>query len=275
MGETYITPAQMQERGLEMLKFVDEVCRREKLTYWLSGGTLLGAVRHKGFIPWDDDVDLMMPRPDYEKLLAAAEHLSTQRYALAHPRLQRDYGIPWLRVFDQGTRVKLSRVIRFSPSNLFIDIFPVDALPDDPRLSKLFFRRVRLRNILWKCSRKTGVWPNERLKALKRSVTFVSRLLPSNLYARWLDRFCARRDYDSARFAGCCIITHYGSRERMPKAVFERTVYLPFCDGEFPAPVGWDTYLHNLYGDYMQLPPEDKRIPQHYLRATIIDGNGE
>ena len=64
MAETYISTAQMQERGLEMLKFVDEICRREKLTYWLSGGTLLGAVRHKGFIPWTDDVDLMMPRPD-------------------------------------------------------------------------------------------------------------------------------------------------------------------------------------------------------------------
>ena len=271
MGETYITPAQMQERGLGMLKFVDEICRREKLTYWLSGGTLLGAVRHKGFIPWDDDVDLMMPRPDYEKLVDAAARLSTERFGFGHPRLQKDYAMPWLRVFDHGTQVQRSSVIRFGPQSLFIDIFPVDGLPENPWLSKLFFKRVRLRHILWKCSRKTGVWPEERLRALKRALTFVTGIIPSNAYARWLDGFCARRSYDKARFAGCCVITHYGSRERMPKSVFRDTVSLPFCDGVFSAPAGWDTYLTNLYGDYMQLPPEEKRVPSHKMQATITD----
>jgi len=271
LGETYITPAQIQERGLEMMKFFDEICRREKLTYWLSGGTLLGAVRHKGFIPWDDDVDLMMPRPDYDKLVAAADRLSTQRYAFAHPMVQKDYGIPWMRLLDCGTHVKLSNFIRFSPDSLFADIFPVDALPANPRLCKLFFTRSRLRHILWKCSRKTNVWPNERLKALKRALTFFTRIIPPNTYARWLDHFCARGDYESARFVGVAIVNNYGSRERMPRAVIEKTVYLPFCDGEFPAPAGWNTYLCNLYGDYMQLPPEEQRVPKHKLRATIID----
>ncbi len=275
MGETFIAPEKIQERGLEMLKFVDEVCRRENLTYWLSGGTLLGAVRHKGFIPWDDDVDLMMPRPDYEKLVAAAERLSTERYILAHPRLQDDYAMSWMRVYDLGTQVRLSKVISLGPGNLFVDIFPVDALPTNKLLSDLHFRRARLRYILLKSSRRTGVWPNERLKLLKKILTRITHLVPSNRYARRLDRFCNRGDFNKARYAGCCVITHYGNRERMPKSIYESTVRLPFCDGKFPAPVGWDTYLRNLYGDYMQLPPENQRVSQHYLRATIIDGEGE
>lgn len=270
-----MTPAEIQAQGLLMLKFVDGICRREKLTYWLSGGTLLGAVRHKDFIPWDDDVDLMMPRPDYERLVSIAKGCATDRYAFAHPRLQKDYATPWLRVYDLRSKVRLSNMVKFGSANLFLDIFPVDALPSNPWLCKLYFKRVRLRDILLKCSRKTDLWQNERLPVLKRFLMAVTSVLPTNFYARWVDRFCSSGNYERARYAGVCVVTHYSDRERMPAEVFKSTVKLTFCDGEYPAPVGWDTYLRNLYGDYMQLPPEDKRRSFHRLRATLIDDDGE
>ncbi len=254
-----------------MLKFVDEICRREKLTYWLAYGTLLGAVRHKGFIPWDDDVDLMMPRPDYEKLVDAAQRLSNGHYAFFHPRLREDYAQSWIRVYDLGTRVELSKKLKYSPTNLFMDIFPVDALPSNPLLSKLFFLRVRLRHILLKCSRKIGVWKGERLPILKKVIAAVTSRLPSALYARLLDRFCAQGNFETAEFVGVCALTNYGARERLPKSVFRDTVRLSFCDGEYPAPVDWDVYLKAHYGDYMQLPPEEERVPKHKMRATITD----
>jgi len=265
-----MTLEQIHERGLGMLKFVDEICRKEKLTYWLSGGTLLGAVRHGGFIPWDDDVDLMMPRPDYERFVEVAPRYADERYDVVHPRLRGDYAMPWARVRDLGTSVDLTNMVRYGADRLFTDIFPVDALPANPRLCRLYFKRVRLRDILLKCSRKTDLWSDERLKLLKRALMAATSVLPPNAYARWLDRLCAGGDYARARFRGVCVVTHYGARERMPASVFEDTVKVTFCDGEYPAPAGWDEYLRRLYGDYMKLPPEDQRASRHRLKARLV-----
>lgn len=270
-----MTMAQIQARGLGMLRFLDELCKREGLTYWLSGGTLLGAVRHQGFIPWDDDVDVMMPRPDYERFLALARRCSTKEYVVVTPYLHKDYAMPWARVWDMGTRVDLTNMVKFGSETLFLDIFPVEALPNTPRLCELYYRRVRLRDILLKCSRKTDLWDYERLKLLKRALMAVTSLLPPNFYARRLDRFCARGSYENARNRGVCLITHYGSRECMPAEVFDGTVNLEFCGGQYPAPAGWETYLRRLYGDYMKLPPEEKRQSLHRLKVRFADGNDD
>lgn len=270
-----MTLPEIQERALGMLKFVDAICKREGLTYWLSGGTLLGAVRHRGFIPWDDDADLMMPRPDYERFLALAQRCSTKEYTIVTPYIRKDYAMPWARVWDMDTRVDLTNMVKFGCETLFLDIFPVEALPGAPWLCELYYRRVRLRDILLKCSRKTDLWGDERLKLLKRALMAATSLLPTNAYARWLDRFCARGSYENARNRGVCLITHYGSRECMPAEVFDGTVNVEFCGEQFPAPAGWDAYLRRLYGDYMQLPPEEKRRSLHYLKAKRVDANDD
>lgn len=269
MDDQYLNLHEIQAICLDMLRLVDRICKAEDITYFLSGGTLLGAIRHQGFIPWDDDVDLMMPRPDYERFLAVAGKYMNDRYALAHPRIRRDYAMPWVRIWDQHTRIRHSRVQKVYTNTLFLDIFPIDGLPSNPTLCRWFYKEIRARDILLKCARRTGLFADERQQALKRILMALTGLRAPDSWARGLDHAARRHDYAKAKYAGVCTVTHYGAKERMPIEVFRGSVQVPFEGGSYPAPVGYHTYLSTLYGDYMTLPPEEKRRT-HRIEATIV-----
>ncbi len=270
MEKKYLSLEEYHAVLFDMLKQVDSICHAERLRYFLSGGTLLGAIRHKGFIPWDDDIDLMMPRPDYEIFLKKAEKRLPKRYILAFPDRTKDYSQPWIRIFDTRVAVDDSGMQRTLTRSLFVDIFPIDGLPSNRTLSNLCFTRVRAWDILLKCARRKALYPDERLKWLKKPMMALTRVRPLPKYAVSLNKSARRCSFERAHYAGVLATTHYGSRERMPVEVFRGSVQVPFEGGFFPAPIGYDTYLSRLYGDYMQLPPEEKRVSQHNLHAYLI-----
>ena len=270
MEKKYLSLEEYHAVLFDMLKQVDSICHAERLRYFLSGGTLLGAIRHKGFIPWDDDIDLMMPRPDYEIFLKRAEKRLPKRYILAFPDRTKDYSQPWIRIFDTRVAVDDSGMQRTLTRSLFVDIFPIDGLPSNRTLSNLCFTRVRAWDILLKCARRKALYPDERLKWLKKPMMALTRVRPLPKYAVSLNKSARRCSFERAHYAGVLATTHYGSRERMPVEVFRGSVQVPFEGGLFPAPIGYDTYLSRLYGDYMQLPPEEKRVSQHNLHAYLI-----
>ena len=272
MDNQYLSLEEIHAILADMLKQVDRVCKAENIRYFLSGGTLLGAIRHKGFIPWDDDVDLMMPRPEFERFLEVAEKRLPKRYVMAFPKRTKDYAFPWIRIHDTHTAVADSGMQKARTQTLFIDIFPIDGLPANPKLSNLFFKSIRARDILLKCARKKDLYPDERLRWLKRPLMALTRLRPVENYAYSLNKAAGLLSFERAKYAGVCVITHYGSRERMPAEVFRGAVDVAFEGGQYPAPIGYDTYLRALYGDYMQLPPEDQRASLHNLKAWRAEG---
>lgn len=270
MENEYMSLREMQLVCLEMLRLVDKICKKERLCYFLSGGTLLGAIRHKGFIPWDDDIDLMMPRPDLERFLRVAPKYMSKRYSMAFPLQAEDYAFPWVRIHDNLTAVEDKGMQKARTRTLFMDIFPIEGLPSNPRACALYFKYVRMHDILLKCARKKDLYPDERLKWLKRPLMALTGLRSLPRYALGVYRAAGHFSFDKARYAGVMTITHYGSRERMPAEVFRGRVRVPFEDGMYPAPTGYDTYLRGLYGDYMQLPPEDQRESLHRLQVRML-----
>ena len=271
MERQYLTLDEIHALLAGLLDRVDEVCRAEGIRYFLSGGTLLGAARHGGFIPWDDDVDLMMPRPEFERFLEAAPRRFSGRYELAFPGRTDGYALPWIRILDRGTAVEDDGTLHARTSTLFLDIFPIDAMPSNPRLAAAFFKEIRARDALFRCARKKAFLPGERLQWLKRPLMALTRARGPERYALSLCRAAGRLSVEKARYAGVCVITHYGSRERMPVEVFRGAVDLPFEGRRYPAPIGYATYLRALYGDYMRLPPESERVSLHNLKAWRVE----
>lgn len=270
MNNPSLTLEEIHAICLDMLRQVDKICRAENIQYFLSGGTLLGAIRHKGFIPWDDDIDLMMPRPEYERFRAVAPKHLPKRYSMEFPDRSDDYAFPWIRICDRHTAVEDSGMQKARTQTLFLDIFPIDGLPSNPTCANLFFKKIRAYDVLLKCARKKELYPDERLRWLKRPLMALTRLRRLPKYALSLDRAARRRSFERSKYAGVCVITHYGSRERMPAEVFRGCTQVTFEEMRVPAPIGYDTYLRGLYGDYMQLPPEDKRQSLHNLNASIV-----
>ncbi|MBQ9951064.1 MAG: LicD family protein [Clostridia bacterium] len=270
MNQTPMNQKEIQAVCMDMLRLIDRICRKERIPYFLSGGTLLGAVRHKGFIPWDDDIDIMIPRPEFERFLLAAPKYMSKRYFMAHCSLPGDYATPWVRLWDMFTHLETSGTQKVHTEHLFLDVFPIDALPTNETLSKLHFRRMRAHDILLKLARRKSFYPDERLQWLKKLLMPFANILTAHRWAIIMDRAADRGDFYNAKYAGVCVITHYSSRERMPVEVFRGSIPVTFEGEQFPAPVGYHTYLKNLYGDYMKLPPEDQRRSRHNIKAFYV-----
>ncbi len=263
MSSAELSTREVQLRCLSVLKAFDAVCRENHLNYYLSGGTLLGAIRHRGFIPWDDDVDVMMPRADYMKLLDVP--MSDPRYAMFSAEKCADYCRAWARMTDTRTRTQQVGLFDGDTDGIYIDIFPIDGMPAGKLASRLFFARLRLLDVLCKFPRRKRISSVERWRTAKIMLRALLGWLPLDTHALALrmNRVAQKQPYETRDFRGVSMTTHYGARERMPAEVFDHAVDVEFEGLKLPAPCGWDFYLTRLYSDYMQLPPEHARASEH------------
>lgn len=254
---------ELREIQLAVLREVDILCENEGLRYCLCGGSLLGAIRHQGFIPWDDDIDILMPRDDYERFLKLApRHLgghcrvATYRNDPLHP-------YPFAKVCDLRTVQKQPSL---PDSGIGVDVFPMDGLPDDISASDAQFRAMKCYDaLLWSTFSKPASSRSRRW--IRKLLVPLSKLLGRKRILKWLERQATKYAFDQSEFVAVLVITTYGKRERMTKAAFSEFRRMPFEGEQYPVPVGYHEYLSSLYGDYMQLPPIEKRFPHHHIEA--------
>lgn len=259
-----LTLQQMQQVYLELLQDFDGLCQKHGLRYDLAGGSLLGAVRHGGIIPWDDDIDVCMPRPDYERMLRLK---AEGKLELPEKRdLISDRDRTFARHFGRFVRQDVKRVSDMAEDwdcpYIGMDIFPVDGLPENDRAFKRQCWQVRqLRRFLLTSVEKAGTSRKGALAAkIKDLYRPILKWIGPFRLARWLDKVCSRVDYEGAQLVGA-ITGMYGHKERWSKADMLPQTRLPFEGLQACAFKNYDIYLKNLYGDYMKLPPEDQRVP--------------
>lgn len=244
------TTKRVQQCSLETLKYFASFCEANSIRYFIAGGTLLGAVRHNGFIPWDDDIDIAVPRKDYDKLILL-------RDKIAYPYLLRNalFDSEMKSMFSKLENVATTKVVDLENGceyvgGLSIDIFPQDGVPEFSPLRYLHLKLfdIVLGRVVYPCMTKNTYRKHKRVKMLEKL---------SSLYS-----------YDHSKYVRSYYGV-YGDRETYEKALFGKGTQLLFEGVYFNAPEKWDKYLTQMYGDYMQLPPKEKQCTSH--RYKLVD----
>lgn len=251
---------------LEALVEVDRICRKHGITYYIIGGTLIGAVRHKGFIPWDDDIDIAMMREDYERFLTCYKDDLNKKFFFQNYSTDVDFYPPISRICIPNTFIDeyYSRHLKFNKS-LYLDIFPLDNIPDDEKLRNEQRNKIDIidKLIFYKlCMVYNKGFLNSKL-IVKKVIQFL--LLPLSLEFLQNLREKVMKEYSNQQTMNVC---NTGSKYGYMKGIdlrdtFGEPVLLEFEGLKFFAPMRWDVYLSKIYGDYMEMPSKEKRIQNH------------
>jgi lipopolysaccharide cholinephosphotransferase len=248
----------MRDIQLDILSNADIFCRQNNIRYTLTGGTLLGAVRHSGFIPWDDDVDVAMPRPDYNRFVRNFNKNQTYLSCNSYETNKR-WCFAYAKIYDNRTVLRESSARIKMAVN--IDVFPLDGCFDDIDIdrNRIVPIAVLQRLLYYKRSK----FPKNYKKLF---VHLLPQLIPAGLCQKYLQSALQTFEFGESEFAGN-LAGIYGLREIVPSSVFENYELLPFENKQFFCVKEYDLLLKRLYGDYMQLPPVEKRISHHDVQA--------
>ena len=257
---------EMKKFQVEILDVVACFCEEHGINYWIDCGTLLGAVRHKGYIPWDDDIDVGMLRPDYDRFMREFNG-TNPRYEFRCVENDPDFPYPFGKVMDTTTLL-IEETIR---THISIDIFIYDNAPDDDKTAYRMLKLRRLYNML-RFRRLAKVFSlfgvHRKRNFVLRLAEYVSRALlrifPRNYFTKKIIAVSRRYiSQDTRRIGNFTSVTPM----LCDKRVFKSFIELEFEGKKYKAPIGYDEYLRAFYGDYMQLPPVEKRVTNHNFIA--------
>lgn len=256
---------ELQKIQLSMLKDFDAVCQKHRISYQLFSGTALGAVRHKGFIPWDDDIDVVMLREDYERFFdSASKELDSNKYYV-----QREFSEHWPMFFSKLRLNGTTYIEKYHSHDarihqgIYIDIFPCDNLSDNRLMQKLQYISSKI--VIAKSLYARGYETNS---TVKKCFMQFCRILPTEPFKR----LCIRRN-DSSSLK---VHTFFGGGKKFERSIylrewFEQSVKMRFEDSEFPVSAHYDEMLRVMYGDYMVMPTLEQRVCKRH--AAIVDIN--
>lgn len=252
----------LQNVLFEMLKLIDKICRDNDIKYSLSGGTLLGAIRHKGFIPWDDDVDIAMSRDQYEKFIDVWNTMKPEGYILQCKENTPNYTQAFAKIRKNSTTfIQFEWEKNRYNTGVFIDVFPLDRIPKG-KLKRRFFQIKGILFIIY--------LRDNQLGNCNKLITFVSSLVYSISTKRIRKNYCQKyiqqlKEYNENKLFNFICVDSFDSLNKLfTNTLCDDYVHTQFESGEFMCYKNWENYLTTMYGDYMSLPPEEERVWKHH-----------
>lgn len=249
--KTPMSLPEVKQTEKEILTYVDGICRKYGLRYWVCGGTLLGTIRHKGFIPWDDDIDIFLPWQDYQKLIQVFEETDRFRIMGFGTREKNDFPDPFAKVVDMRTVIHEDIGTLWKINPLWIDVFPLVGLPAGREERLAFFAGYKELN--------RQIWQE-----------FYAANGRIDIFPKWYGKqkdFLSKYDFDKAAYVGV-LGTAYGEKDCTTRQVYDETLRMPFEDGEVNVAGGYQEYLDNLYGrDWMKIPDKSEQKTHHNIKV--------
>ena len=263
-----ITIQQTQRISLEILHTIASICEENGFRYYLFYGTLIGAVRHHGYIPWDDDVDIMMPRPDYDQLLNyLSKNISKfPNLKVFNHDVNPKYPYMITRISDDRYRIVMANEKPYG-MGVFIDIYPFDGLGNtEEEALKYGLKGDHLSSICYQATRdhfaiETTTSPLRKM--VKFPFYLFSKAIGKERLQDKLEKLARVKPYDDNKYVGCVVWLSGGEKDIFPREWFDEYIEVPFEEYTFRIPRMYDKILKHIYGDYMKLPPENERVGHH------------
>ncbi|RSK10111.1 LicD family protein [Streptococcus oralis] len=253
---------------LDILDFIDSFCKEHGINYCINYGTLIGAIRHKGFIPWDDDIDLSMTRENYEKFIQLFSEKQS-RYKLLSLETDDQYFNNFIKIVDPTTKIIDTRNTKTYDSGVFIDIFPMDTFNDSKVVDICY--KLESFKLLSFSKHKNIVYGDSKLKDLIRTLFWLLlRPVSPRFFANQIEKQIQKYRVENGEYIAF-IPSKAKEKEIFPRDMFDELIETPFEHLVLPAPKHFDAVLKQFYDDYMTVPPKEKQIYIHEFEAYKLE----
>lgn len=265
----------VQKTQLGILEVFKSICKKHNLRYYAIGGTLIGVHRHKGFIPWDDDIDLGMPRPDFERFVALQNEFPNG-YTLTNHENEPNWQFNLCQFVDSESEIIERLNEKPRRCHIWIDIFPIDGMPSNSFIRWLHAKHIMFyRYLIQIANLKTQVNVHKANRPiLEKMVLKLLHYVPLGKKVnvdkalQKMDEVLKKYDFDKSSYAGN-MLGRKREEEAVPRCWWDGPIECPFENTTINSPKGYDQYLKHIYGNYMQIPPENKR-ESHYIEIIKL-----
>lgn len=246
------------------LKYFKSFCKANDITFYLSNGTLLGAVKYGGFIPWDDDIDVLMPRKDYDKFVDM--YKDSDQYKLFTHERDSKYKFSYAKLCNMKTEKVETNIDSGVSLGIDIDIFPLDACSEH-----ILRKSIQTKLSIYQRGCILSKFISSKGKPIyKRFIISCCKLLGFEFFYKRMTNVVKRESVKDGEYMGSLMWPIYGKKEIIPSDVFSKSIEIEFEGELYPAPIGYDVYLRSLYGAYENDPPIEKQKTHHSYKAYRV-----